>query len=82
MKKNKIIVCSSALFFTMLLSCTVQQPNLYSWNNYTIASYNFVKTRSSADKDALMKTYKTMISKPTGKRNAFLQAFTPTTDIC
>ncbi|MDP4201994.1 MAG: DUF4810 domain-containing protein [Bacteroidota bacterium] len=64
MKKIAIL----SLMLIALASCTTTVPSLYTWNNYSEATYNYIKSRSDADKVALMKTYDVMIKKQAGLR--------------
>ncbi len=57
-----------AALATLITSCTVQSPNLYTWGDYSNASYEFIKSRSEKDKEALIQVYDKMIKKQTGSR--------------
>jgi hypothetical protein len=64
--KGKIIVL---LFLTScFMSCSTSTPALYTWGNYSEATYNFVKSRTDADKTALIQTYEKVIKKQSGAR--------------
>ncbi len=51
----------------MIVSCTAPKT-LYSWSNYSITSYNYLKNMDDKSKDDLLATYKKIIDKQTGTR--------------
>lgn len=66
MKINSLLAL--AAFATIVSSCTIQSPSLYSWSNYSDATYNYIKSKSETDRDALIKTYEKIIKKQNGAR--------------
>jgi hypothetical protein len=65
MKLNLILAAAFAL---SLASCITQPQPLYTWGNYTNATYDFIKTSTDGDRDKLLKTYESMIKKQKGVR--------------
>lgn len=63
MKKNIIILFSVIL----LTSCSLQKP-LYTWSNYPITSYNYLKNSDDKSTQELIKTYQIIIEKQKGSR--------------
>lgn len=57
----------SALTVVLMTSCYVQKP-LYSWSNYTNASYNYLKNSDEKSTQELIKSYQTIIEKQKGSR--------------
>lgn len=55
-------------FFFTLASCTTQKQ-LYTWNDYSITSYNYLKNSDDKSVEGLIKTYQRIIDKQKGKRN-------------
>lgn len=51
----------------LLVSCAPTKT-LYSWNNYEITSYNYLKNSDEKAIQELIKTYKQIIGKQTGTR--------------
>lgn len=62
--KNKLVI--SLVVGLLLTSCAPQ--TLYNWNNYSNATYNYVKTKSDADQKKLIATYESIIKSQTGLR--------------
>jgi hypothetical protein len=48
-------------------SCTVS-TQLYTWGDYSNATYNFIKTRTDKDRDELITCYKEIIKNQSGER--------------
>lgn len=48
-------------------SCTVQKP-LYTWDQYEVTSYNYVKNSDEKSTQALIETYQTIIERQKGSR--------------
>lgn len=62
--KNSLVI--SLLGGLLLTSCAPQ--TLYTWNNYSNATYNYVKTKSEADRKKLIATYESIIKSQSGLR--------------
>lgn len=62
--KNFIIIILLAF---LLASCSSQKP-LYSWWNYEITSYSYLKNSDEKSTEALIKNYKKIINKQKGAR--------------
>ncbi|MGC3976898.1 MAG: DUF4810 domain-containing protein [Paludibacteraceae bacterium] len=60
-------ICIIAVTVLAFVSCTVQKP-LYSWNNYNITSYNYLKNNDEKSTQELIETYQKIIEKQTGTR--------------
>lgn len=52
----------------MIASCTVQKP-MYSWYNYDVSSYNYLKNNDEKSKQELIENYKKIIENQKGSRN-------------
>jgi len=52
---------------SLMGSCTVQKP-LYTWDNYEVTSYNYVKNSDEKSTQALIETYQTIIERQKGSR--------------
>jgi len=66
MNFKTLITAFAALL--LITSCTTQAPKMYTWGDYSNATYNFIKSHSDADRDALIKTYENIIKKQKGTR--------------
>lgn len=66
MKKTSFILYG--LLLMLLGSCATTNPPLYTWNNYSVSTYNYVKSKTDADRNALIKTYEKIINKQVGTR--------------
>lgn len=64
MKKLLIVSVVSLL---LLAGCTT--PTLYSWSNYSVSSYNYLKNRDEKSMAELVKTYDRIINNQTGTRH-------------
>jgi hypothetical protein len=62
---KKLIMAIAAA--TFLISCEVQKP-LYSWYNYSDASYNYIKKSDEKSTNDLVESYKKIIAKQEGTR--------------
>lgn len=63
--KSKILI----LFFAALLVSCASHKTLYSWRDYDITSYNYLKNNDDKSTKALEETYKKIIEKQKGTRN-------------
>lgn len=63
----KNLILSFAVML-LLASCTTQAPQMYTWGKYSDATYNFIKSHSDQDREALIKTYESIIKKQKGTR--------------
>ena len=62
---KKLLIFSISVI--LLASCTYTKP-LYSWNNYDVSSYNFLKNNDEKSSQELIKSYETIIAKQKGSR--------------
>jgi hypothetical protein len=51
-----------------LVSCSTQKP-LYSWYNYNVTSYNFLKNADKKSTQQMIETYQKIIEKQKGARH-------------
>ena len=65
----KKVLAITIITVLCLASCKTQKTNtLYSWDNYSITSYNYLKNSDKKATQDLMKTYQSIINKQTGTR--------------
>jgi hypothetical protein len=62
---KKVIFLAVSVF--LVLSCTTQKP-LYTWANYEVTSYNYLKNSDEKSTQELIETYKQIIEKQKGSR--------------
>ena len=62
----KFFLFISSLIF-LFASCTTQTP-LYSWGNYEISSYNYLKNTDEKSIQVLIENYQQLIENQTGTR--------------
>lgn len=51
-----------------LSACNTMQKSLYSWSNYNVTSYNYLKNKDEKSASELIKTYELIIAKQKGSR--------------
>jgi hypothetical protein len=56
------------LFAVLLFMGCATQETLYTWNNYEVTSYNYLKNTDEKSTQELIETYKKIIKKQQGKR--------------
>jgi hypothetical protein len=59
---------SQLAFVSMLFISCEPQKNLYSWGNYSNASYSYLKNSDEKSTQELIEIYKKLIDKQTGTR--------------
>lgn len=64
---KKILLSTIILLGLLLHACTSQKP-LYTWGDYEIKSYNYLKNSDNASINELIATYEANINKQKGER--------------
>lgn len=73
---KKTIVCGIVLMALSCVSCTTQQPSLYTWSDYEKRSYDYVKNDTEQNLDELILSYEKMLNHQNGLRK------TPPPGVC
>lgn len=66
----KKLIVSSLVIVLALTACTTSKKPLYSWNNYNVSSYNYLKNHDDKSIAELISTYDKIIEKQKGSRKA------------